>query len=226
MASAAGALTALAAWALTTGQKGILSWDLPTAMNGSLSGLVSITAGAFTLDYWSSIVTGALAGILYIKSSIWLEKWRIDDAVNAVPVHMFCGGWGVIATGLFSNPSHVEDAFGVEGRGGLFFEFGSNADSFDMIMLRNQIFGLIFICGWTIVTTLPFFYFLDYMNWFRVQKIVELGGLDAHFHGEERDLVGQADLLRALDISRTARKPVTGLQPEPIPNRPQIVSFG
>lgn len=224
MASATGALTALASWALTTGRKGVLAWDLPTAMNGALSGLVSITAGAFTMDFWSSAVTGMLAGAFYLLSSLWLERLKIDDAVNAVPVHMVSGALGVIATGLFSNPNHVEEAFGIEGKGGLFFELGKDAGSFDMTLLRNQFFGLIFISGWTIFTTLPFFCFLDWMKWFRVEKFVEIGGLDAHFHGEEMDQLAEAELRRALNLPRSGRKSVTDPSATST-SRPKVVSF-
>ena len=159
----------------------------------------------------------------------------IDDAVNAVPVHMFGGALGVLATGLFSNPDHVEDAFGVVDRGGLFFEFGSNAGSFDAIMLRNQFYGLIFITGWTILTTTPFFLWLNWMGWFRVEKMVEIGGLDAAYHAEERDRLAEAELRGALAIETSRHKKsylTSSNRQEPdssgvsSSNRPKVVTFG
>lgn len=233
MAAATAALTSLGYWALTTGRKGLLAWDLPHAMNGALGGLVSITSGCFTLDYWSSGITGILAGILYITGCQLLERWRIDDAVNAVPVHMFCGALGVLATGLFSNPDHIEDAFGVVDRGGIFFELGRASGSFDAIMLRNQFYGLIFISGWTVLTTAPFFLWLNWMKWFRVDRMVEIGGLDAAYHAEDMDKLAEAELRAAmfLDSSKHKKNYVSNERPEPSASatgsshRPKVVSF-
>ena len=41
-----------------------------------------------------------------------IVSYRIDDAVDAIPVHMFGGAWGVIATGLFSSPQRMQDWLG------------------------------------------------------------------------------------------------------------------
>ena len=239
MAAATGALTALAYWALTTGRQGLLAWDLPHAMNGGLAGLVSITSGCLTMEFWSAGLTGILAGVLYITGCQLLERFRIDDAVNAVPVHMFAGALGVIATGLFSNPDYVEEAFGVADRGGLFFELGGSAGSFDAVMLRNQFYGIVFIMGWTILTTLPFFLWLSWMGWFRVERIIEIGGLDAAYHMEERDKLAEAELRMALNLETSRHKkssltPSGSSRPDPgesglssSSHRPaKVVSFG
>ena len=230
MAAASGALTALVYWALTTGRQGLLAWDLPHAMNGALAGLVSITAGCFTMDFWSAAITGMLAGILYITGCRLLERFRIDDAVNAVPVHLFGGALGVISTGLFSNPNHVEDAYGVVGKGGLFFEFGNDAGGFDAIMLRNQLYGLLFIVGWTMLTTTPFFMWLNWMGWFRVAKMAEIGGLDAAYHAEERDRVAEAELKMAMEAKREKLNPTRRLTNDSSAfsssHRPKVVHFG
>ena len=234
MASATGALTALVFWAYTTGKQGLLAWDLSHAMNGALAGLVSLTSGCFTLDYWSAAATGFLAGIFYITGCRLLERFRIDDAVNAVPVHMFSGALGVLATGLFSNPDHVEDAYGVVGRGGLFFELGNNSGGFDGILLRNQIYGIIFIMGWTVLTTTPFFLLLNWLGWFRVERMVEIGGLDAAYHAEERDRLAEAELRMALETSTHKKKYLNMVENNSRressvmsdSNRPKVVRFG
>ena len=235
MASATGALTALGYWALTTGRQGLLAWDLPHAMNGALAGLVSVTSGCFTLQLWSSAIAGVVAGFLYITGCRLLEHYRIDDAVNAVPVHMFSGAWGVLATGLFSNPDFVEESFGVAGRGGFCFEWGNNAGGTDAILLRNQIYGLLFISIWTLITTTPFFLWLNWMGWFRVEKMVEIGGLDAAYHAEERDRLAEAELRGALAIETSRHKKsylTSSNRQEPdssgvsSSNRPKVVTFG
>ena len=67
---------------------GEITYNLQYAMNGCLSGLVSITAGCSVVESWAAIVIGLVAGALYWAFSKLLVKRRIDDAVDAVPVHV------------------------------------------------------------------------------------------------------------------------------------------
>ena len=75
--------------------------DLSMVLNGALAGLVGITAGAGVLNPTQSVITGAVAGILVVAAVLLLDKLKIDDPVGAIPVHLVCGSWGVIAPGLF-----------------------------------------------------------------------------------------------------------------------------
>ena len=70
------------------------SFSLHMAMNGALSGLVGITSSCALVEPWAAIVTGMIAGWLYMFGSNLLIKMRIDDAVDAIPVHMvgYVGG--------------------------------------------------------------------------------------------------------------------------------------
>jgi len=70
-------------------------------VNGSLGGLVGITAGAASMSPMFAIVTGLLAGAVVIISGELLLSLRIDDVVGAIPVHGFCGVWGTLAAGMF-----------------------------------------------------------------------------------------------------------------------------
>ena len=67
---------------------GETSYYLPYALNGCLSGLVAITAGCSVVSHWASIVIGLISGALYLVFSKLLVRWRIDDAVDAIPVHV------------------------------------------------------------------------------------------------------------------------------------------
>lgn len=75
-------------------ETGMLSFDLVAAMNGTLTGLVSITGGCAVVDLWAAFVVGIVAGILYCLGSEALIRVKIDDAVDAVPVHCLGGLWG------------------------------------------------------------------------------------------------------------------------------------
>ncbi len=82
--------------------------DLTMVLNGSLAGLVGITAGADTVTIMSSLVIGFIAGMLVVASVIFIDaKLKLDDPVGAISVHLVCGIWGTLAVGIFStNPEH------------------------------------------------------------------------------------------------------------------------
>eukprot|EP00494_Astrolonche_serrata_P008204 UN08241 len=91
----------------------ILSWilsgkpDLSMVLNGALAGLVGITAGAANVGPMSAVIIGAIAGVLVVCAVLILDKLKIDDPVGAIPVHLVCGAWGVIAAGIFSDDADV-----------------------------------------------------------------------------------------------------------------------
>lgn len=81
--------------------------DVSMALNGILAGLVGITAGADTVTEASSIIIGAIAGLLVVVAILAFDNIKIDDPVGAISVHGVCGIWGTVAVGIFStNPEH------------------------------------------------------------------------------------------------------------------------
>jgi Amt family ammonium transporter len=75
--------------------------DVSLIMNGTLGGLVAITACADLVPLQAAPLIGILAG-LAVHAATWaLERFEIDDAVGAVPVHGACGLLGILATPLF-----------------------------------------------------------------------------------------------------------------------------
>jgi ammonium transporter, Amt family len=73
-------------------------------LNGVLAGLVSITAGCFAVSSVESLIIGVIGGILMLETRLLLERFQLDDAVGAIPVHLAGGIWGTLAVGLFGNP--------------------------------------------------------------------------------------------------------------------------
>lgn len=155
------------------------------AMNGSLSGLVAVTSGCALVEPWAAIVIGMISGWIYIGASKLLIRLRIDDAVDAIPVHMFNGIWGVLATGLFASPRLMEMAYpGSSEYPGLFFARGNeNAGN----LVGCQVTLVVFILGWVGVTMMPFFIWLNYKGWLRADSLEELVGLDISYHGRSPD---------------------------------------
>lgn len=177
--------------------------DLAYTMNGCLAGLVAITAGCATVDTWAAVIIGAFAGLFYLMGSRLLVRLRIDDAVDAVPVHMVGGAWGVIATGLFSNPDRMELAFGMREHSGWFFEWGQGSG--DFTLLGIQLVAVLFILGWTSVTMGAYFYILNFFGLFRISALEEEVGMDISRHkGSAYSMEGSApvDKVEELNSSR------------------------
>ena len=77
--------------------------DVSMSLNGSLAGLVAVTASCDVTDALGSGIIGAVAGILVVLVVELLDKkLHIDDPVGAVAVHMANGIWGTLAVGLFA----------------------------------------------------------------------------------------------------------------------------
>ena len=109
LAAAAGVIGAmLTSWGISRKP------DLSMILNGSLAGLVGITAGADVISPMNAVIVGLLAGAIVVVSVMQLDKMKIDDPVGAISVHLVCGIWGTLAVGIFS-PDHsvVTQAIGV-----------------------------------------------------------------------------------------------------------------
>eukprot|EP00542_Grammatophora_oceanica_P010550 CAMPEP_0194037978 /NCGR_PEP_ID=MMETSP0009_2-20130614/10268_1 /TAXON_ID=210454 /ORGANISM="Grammatophora oceanica, Strain CCMP 410" /LENGTH=569 /DNA_ID=CAMNT_0038680331 /DNA_START=159 /DNA_END=1868 /DNA_ORIENTATION=- len=156
-------------------------FDLMMLMNGVLSGLVAITSGCAVMEPYGAVLTGVVAGWLYLTATSFLIKIRIDDAVDAIPVHFVNGMWGLISTGLFAQPDKVQAVYGRSEHVGWFYSWGRG--SADATLLACQLCGILFIIGWVFFLMFPFFIWLNYMGWFRADSLEELVGLDISYHG-------------------------------------------
>ncbi|MGG1946514.1 ammonium transporter [Trinickia sp. NRRL B-1857] len=72
------------------------------AYNGPLAGLVAVCAGSDIMHPIGALVTGVIAGVLFVYMfTIVQNRWRIDDVLGVWPLHGLCGAWGGIAAGIF-----------------------------------------------------------------------------------------------------------------------------
>ncbi len=71
--------------------------DVTMALNGALAGLVSITAEPLTPGPLAAILIGAVGGTIVVFAVPMLDKFKIDDVVGAIPVHLLAGIWGTLA---------------------------------------------------------------------------------------------------------------------------------
>jgi Amt family ammonium transporter len=70
--------------------------------NGPLAGLVAVCAGSDLMHPLGALVTGVVAGALFVRMfMVTQNKWKIDDVLGVWPLHGLCGAWGGIAAGIF-----------------------------------------------------------------------------------------------------------------------------
>ncbi|PHS33581.1 MAG: ammonium transporter [Methylophaga sp.] len=70
--------------------------------NGPLAGLVAVCAGSDIMHPLGALVTGGIAGGLFVYMfTLTQNKWKIDDVLGVWPLHGLCGVWGGIAAGIF-----------------------------------------------------------------------------------------------------------------------------
>ena len=145
--------------------------DVSMCLNGSLAGLVGVTAGCDAVDALGSAIIGIVSGILVVVVVEVLDlKLHIDDPVGAVGVHLANGVWGTLAVGLLANP---DAPAGLEG---LFY-----TGSFKLLGI--QTLGIIAILAWTAVTMILTFFIIKKTVGLRVSKEEEIKGLDSTEHG-------------------------------------------
>jgi len=118
LAAAAGGI---AATSLSWMRKGLP--DVQSALNGILAGLVAITANCHIVTTSNAVLIGVGGGLVCYAASALLARLEIDDAVDAVPVHLAAGIWGTLAVALLGDVSlfpagHTRvEQFGVQALG-------------------------------------------------------------------------------------------------------------
>ncbi|MGY4385082.1 Amt family ammonium transporter [Pedobacter sp. UYP24] len=140
--------------------------------NGMLAGLVAITAPCAFVNSISSVIIGAIAGVLVVLTIYLMDYiFKIDDPVGAFAVHGVNGAWGVVAVGLFADGSYGDGWNGVKGTvKGLFYGDGTQ--------LTAQCIGVLTCCIFVFVVMYLFFKVSNKITPIRVAAADEVGGLD------------------------------------------------
>jgi len=197
LAAACGCVTAMFLDSAIEAKKtGEVSYDLTMAMNGALGGLVAITAGCSTVYPWAAVIIGTIGGCVYYGFSKFLIYMKIDDAVDAIPVHFANGAWGVLAVGLFADPGLQAVAGYATDSYGLFLGGGGK-------LLLCQFISVVWICVWVGAIMTPFFHLLNMAGIFRVDPLEEEVGLDiSHHRGAAYDLepAKQTDVEELMEV--------------------------
>ncbi|WP_025664246.1 ammonium transporter [Aquimarina megaterium] len=134
------------------------NYDLTMFLNGILGGLVGITAGADLMSPNEAVIIGLCAGIIIVFGVALVDKFKLDDPVGAIAVHLICGIWGTMAVGFFGSKAGF-DQFLVQGLGVLIVGAFCSTTAFVIIFILKKTIGI------------------------RVSEKEEIDGLDNHEHG-------------------------------------------
>ncbi|MDO8730511.1 MAG: ammonium transporter [Candidatus Omnitrophota bacterium] len=146
--------------------------DLGMTLNGCLAGLVAVTAPCAFVSVESSLIIGAVAGVLVVLAVPLFDRLRIDDPVGATSVHLVNGIWGTLAVGLFAQDLFMPNTTG----NGLFFGGGTK-------LLAAQATGVFGVGVFSFIAFAVLWALLKVTMGIRVSLQEELGGLDAGEHG-------------------------------------------
>jgi Amt family ammonium transporter len=174
IAAAMGALAATAtSWIL------LKKPDLGMILNGTLAGLVAITAPCAFVTLGASALIGAIGGALVVMSVLFFDKIKIDDPVGATSVHLICGIFGTLATGFFYDYEIAKNVAGLSG------DVVDPAKWSIGSQIMVQIKGVLTVGGFTFVASLVLWYVLKLAGGIRVSRDEEIMGLDVGEHGNE-----------------------------------------
>ena len=141
--------------------------DPSMMLNGSLAGLVAVTAPCAYIPSWAAILIGLVAGVVVVISAGIVERrFKIDDPVGAISVHGTCGALGLLSVGLFA-----DGRYGVTG---LFY------GNFNQLLA--QIIGIVVLILWVYVTASVAFWILDKTVGLRATPEEESAGMDLSEH--------------------------------------------
>ncbi len=157
-------------------------------LNGSLGGLVAVTANCDAVLPWMAALIGFVGGLVVVYAGSLLERLKFDDAVGAIPVHLGAGIWGTLAVALFVTPPD-----------------GLSVLSF----LGVQLLGVVVVAAYVFPLAMLFFYITGKFVTYRVSSQAEIVGLNIIEHDAQTSTL---DLIRQMSYQASSgnfSKPVT-----------------
>jgi len=131
--------------------------DITMVLNGALGGLVAITAGPDLYDVYTPILIGAIGGALVVFAVPIFDKFKLDDPVGALSVHLVNGIWGTLAVGIFV----------------------------DSVSILDQLKGIVVVAVFAFVSSFVVIYVINLFVKFRATDDVQVEGLDVNEVGVE-----------------------------------------
>ncbi|MDR9467282.1 ammonium transporter [Marinospirillum sp.] len=173
MAAAAGGITSLLlANTWLHGQQ-----VTPLTINGTLAGLVAITAGVHAVSTPAALLIGSIGSLVMLLADRLLLRLQLDDAISAIPVHLAAGIWGTLAVAIFGQPELL----------------GTGLSR--LAQLQIQLLGILVIGLFSFTLAYLFLIILKRFITLRVTAEGEAAGLNVSEHGAKTEL---NELLQAM----------------------------
>uniref|UniRef100_A0A2C9L493 Ammonium transporter n=1 Tax=Biomphalaria glabrata TaxID=6526 RepID=A0A2C9L493_BIOGL len=143
-------------------------WSMLSVINGAFVGMVAICGGCNSMKPWGAVIVGFVGALIMNIIEVTLQKWQIDDPLNAVGVHFGGGSWGALSVAFVKYPTGILMAW----------------DKRSGYMLAWQLAGICSYFIWTAGMMSLLYLTLRYFGLFRVPPEIEMKGLDIPKHGE------------------------------------------
>ncbi len=166
LSAAAGGFTLLS-WAWIRENKP----NIAVSLNGTIAGLVGVTAGAHIYETNEAFMVGAICAIACNVATRLLEQWKIDDVIGAWPAHAIAGAAGTLLVAVFGDVSAFADG-------------NSRAEQFAI-----QATGVIVIAAWAFGVGYAVLFVLNKVMPLRVSEADEIIGLNISEHDATTDLI-------------------------------------
>lgn len=134
-------------------------YNVETVASSVIAGIASISGASGNVEIHMAYLIGVLGGIIYLLSSLVLNRYQLDDPLQATQTHLFCGLWGVIAFGLL----HREKGLLTKG---------------EASFIGIQLVGAAVIWFFSFTLTYAFFRLVSKRFHLRLSKVEEVLGLD------------------------------------------------
>jgi len=148
-------------------------FSVSVALNGILAGLVSITAPCAVVTPWMAFLIGGIGSSIHYAFRRILFKLRIDDPLDAAPIHGFAGIWGLLSVGIFC----TDDAVQYAGYPNVNNACGSGRQ------FATQVIGSLIILCWTVTMSTIVWIICEFTIGLRVPAVLEEMGMDVMQHG-------------------------------------------
>ena len=150
-----------------------------TVMNSSLAGLVMITGVCDDVNVYAALLIGLFSGFIYLSATQVLERYRVDDPVEAVQIHGVCGFFGLLNVGIFGSQKGL---------------VSGSQTNFKQIGL--QLMGSCALALWAATTSYVYFKTVQALGRLRVSKFYEVVGIDIVMHTMSDQIGGSDDFDR------------------------------
>lgn len=199
IAAAAGGITAI----LLSMTQQDNSQTTSLTINGTLAGLVAITAGAHVVSTPQAAVIGGLGALVMFLAEKQMHRMQLDDAISAVPVHLAAGIWGTLAVAIFGDLQLLDTGLTRTGQ------------------LQVQLLGIAACALFVFPLSLSFLLLLNRYTPLRVSAEAERQGLNVSEHGAKTEL---SDLLSAMQTQERSGDLKQRVPVEPFTEVGQIAS--